>query len=131
MAAPNLTPEMQQQLDIQSAPGWNPKVGDTIIGVVVGISASNPGEFGTYPIVTLSTDKQGMVNVHAFHDVLLNRLLEKAPAPGERVAISYNGEKEGKTRSYHHYSVVVDRDDNSIATWSQFRPRSNETTDES
>lgn len=131
MPAPtNMSPEMQQQLAVQSAPGWNPKQGETLIGVVVAISASNPGEFGTYPILTLSTDK-GMVNVHAFHDVLLNRLLEKAPAPGERVAIQYNGEKEGKDRNYHHYSVVVDRDDDSISTWSQFRPRANESTDES
>jgi hypothetical protein len=124
---------MQEQLDVQGAKGWKPNEGDTIIGAVVAVTVSNPGEFGIYPIITLATDN-GMVNVHAFHNVLKNRFLEKRPAKGERVAIQYQGERTPKNprrpgQTYHAYSVVVDRDEPDTMGWDAFQD--SEPTDDS
>jgi hypothetical protein len=115
---------MLNQLEQDSAEGWNPNEGDTLVGVIQNIKASQPNEYGIYPIVTVATDDGTLVAVHCFHTILRNRLLEKRPAPGESVAIKYLGEKESKTagRSYHNYAVVVDRptDSEAQATWDAF-----------
>ena len=122
--------EFADRLAMQGAAGWQPKAGDTLVGIVMGVSASAPSEYGIYPIMTLATEPNGdPVNVHCFHEVLRNRLLEKKPAPGERIAIQYLGEREGKNRAYHSYAVVVDRPDAQEATaWNTFEPVSEEAT---
>lgn len=116
---------MLDRLQQESAEGWNPSDGDTLMGVIKSIKASQPNEYGIYPIVTVETDDGNIVAVHCFHTILRTRLLEKRPAPGERIAIRYIGERQTKRdddRSYHNYAVVVDRptDTEAQATWDAF-----------
>lgn len=101
---------LQQRLELESAEGWTPEEGDTLIGAVLSVKASSPNEYGIYPIVTVATEN-GNVAVHCFHSILKNALLEARPAVGERIAIAYLGMKQSKKndRPYANYSVVVDR----------------------
>jgi hypothetical protein len=111
MAATKATGDsLRDRLDLESAEGWNPEEGDTLIGAVISIKASSPNEYGIYPIVTVATEN-GNVAVHCFHSILKNALLEARPAVGERIAIAYLGMKHSKKndRPYANYSVVVDR----------------------
>lgn len=128
---------MQERLLKEGAEGWTPEPGDTLIGVVDSIKASQPNEYGIYPIVTLVLEDNSMVAVHCFHSILKGRLLEKRPAPGERIAILYSGEKESKKadsrgvkRTYHNYAVVVDRptDTEAQAAWDTFAVEDDETS---
>lgn len=113
---------LQERLALASAEGWNPSEGDTIIGTIVDIKASRENEYGIYPIVTLATEN-GNVAVHAFHTLLKDALMEQRPVVGEKVAIAYLGEKQSKNdeRTYHNYSVVIDRpSDDSSTSWDVF-----------
>lgn len=122
--------DMLERLEQEAAAGWKPEAGDTLVGVVDNVKASQPNQYGTYPIVTIRTEDGEMVAVHCFHQTLKDRLLEKRPAPGERVAIQYIGTATSKTRTdskgnpveYHKYAVVVDRptDTETAATWDTF-----------
>jgi len=121
---------MAERLQQEAAQGWNPSEGDTLVGTVLSIKVSQPNEYGIYPILTLALEDGTPVAVHCFHQTLKERLLEKRPAPGEKVAIQYIGTKESKNRTdnkgnpveYHNYAVVVDRptDTEAQATWDAF-----------
>ena len=113
---------MMERLQQEAASGWTPEPGDTLVGVILSIKSSQQNEYGIYPIVTVQTDEDSVVAVHCFHQVLKSRLLEKRPAPGERIAIQYVGEVEKEDRPYHNYAVVVDRptDTEAQATWDMF-----------
>jgi hypothetical protein len=123
-------PSMLDRLQQEAAEGWNPNEGDTLVGTVLSIKASQPNEYGIYPIVTLQSEDGKSVAVHCFHQTLKERLLEKRPAPGEKIAIQYVGTKESKQRTdpsgkpvtYHNYAVVVDRptDTEAQAAWDTF-----------
>ena len=123
---------LQDRLQQEAAEGWNPTEGDTLVGTVLSIKASQPNEYGVYPIVTVMTegDDSKTVAIHCFHQTLKERLLEKRPAPGERIAIQFVGTRESKKRTdpsgkpveYHNYAVVVDRptDTEAQAAWDTF-----------
>lgn len=119
---------LQDRLTLESAEGWTPEAGDTLIGTIVGIKASAPNEYGIYPIVTIATE-DGTVAVHCFHQTLKDPLLEQRPVVGEKVAVAYLGTKESKKRKdsngnpvkYHNYSLVVDRPQvDTGASWDMF-----------
>lgn len=126
MAKSDAQSSFMEQLDVQGAEGWKPEEGDTIVGHIQNITASMPGQYGIYPIVTLVTEEGELVNVHAFHTTLRNRLLEKRPKVGEKVAIRYNGRVQSKDRNrspYYNYSVVVDRpNEDNGSGWDFFSP---------
>jgi hypothetical protein len=128
-----LTPpaDLLSQLDEQGAKGWTPNPGDTMMGVITSIKASTPSDYGIYPIVTIKPDDgDELVALHCFHSLIRNKLLEARPAVGERIAVKYFGEVEGKnsksrggTRDpYHSYSLVVDRStpDEGSVSWDSF-----------
>src|SRR5262249_17272887 len=124
--------DMLDRLQQEAAEGWNPNEGDTLVGTVLSIKASQPNEYGIYPIVTVLTEGEDSkpVAVHCFHQTLKERLLEKRPAPGEKIAIQYIGARMSKKRTdpkgnpveYHNYAVVVDRptDTEAQAAWDSF-----------
>lgn len=120
--------DLRSRLDLESAEGWTPEAGDTLIGTIVGIKASAPNEYGIYPIVTVATE-DGTVAIHCFHQTLKDPLLEQRPVVGEKVAVAYLGTKESKKRKdsngnpvkYHNYSMVVDRPQTEDSTsWDMF-----------
>jgi len=103
------------ELAVQAAKGWNPSEGDTVMGKIIKIGSSNPNRYGIYPIVTVLTDDGELVNLHCFHSVLKNRLIAYRPTVGERLAVKYVGEQQGKNfdEPYHNYAVVMDRGEDS------------------
>lgn len=108
-ASVNPDQAVMDQLDAQGARGWKPDEGDTIVGSIQKISASTPSKYGIYPIVLVMTEDGELVNLHCFHNVLRNRLLEQRPKVGERIAVKYVGREQGKNfdEPYYSYSVVM------------------------
>ncbi len=51
----NEAPQIEADLDRESAPAWRPAPGEKVVGVVADIS-EREGQFGRYPIVTLRTE---------------------------------------------------------------------------
>lgn len=129
-ATPEASSDMLDRLQQEAAEGWNPNEGDTLMGTILSIKVSQPNEYGVYPILTLMTDEGKPIAVHCFHQTLKDRLLEKRPAPGEKIAIQYVGTALSKNRTdpkgepveYHRYAVVVDRptDTDAQAAWDSF-----------
>lgn len=93
--------------DINAAKGWNPEPGDTVEGTLVSIEEVD-SNWGPYPMLTLQT-KDGYVNVHAFHAVLLKKLTAIKPATGAQLRITFHGKRPNKKdpdKTYANYSVT-------------------------
>lgn len=85
---------------------WAPQPGVVLEGVIVGLDERDGG-FGVYPIVSLRTDDDAEVTVHAFHTVLKGELAKQRPAVGERIGLAYHGKSaDGR---YERYRCIVDR----------------------
>lgn len=123
--------EMLDALAVQGASGWKPNEGDTLMGTIQAITASNPGQYGIYPIVTVITDDGEIVNVHAFHNTLRNRLLQNRPKLGEKIAVQYLGRVQSKDKNrspYYNYAVVIgDPQKVEEAGWDMFDDSANTT----
>lgn len=74
--------------------GWRPEDGDTLDGRVIELGrgwSDQAGEY--YPIITIETEDGERVNVHAFHAILKNALMDKQPHTGDRIIITYHGKR--------------------------------------
>lgn len=100
---------IEDRLDRETAPGWKPEVGDQVIGTIVEISERPGTEYGPYQVITIEQADGTEVAVHAFHGVLKNELESKQPTEGDRIGIRYLGKKQGATREYENYRVVLER----------------------
>ena len=108
--------------DLTALPeGWRPKDGDVLIGSVTEVTrgwSDYADEY--YPIVVVQPKGDGPpVAVHAFHQVLKNRLTELRPRIGEELGIKYVGQtrsKDGK-RTITVYIVKVNGRDNTAEVW--------------
>ncbi len=106
---------MSDTMNLDSAAqGWRPEPGQVIVGEVTDVSrAWSDYRNGYYPIVTIQPEGDGNpepVAVHAFHDVLLRRMVELRPKVGERIGIKFDGQRETKDgkRSVSIYTVKID-----------------------
>jgi hypothetical protein len=95
---------------------WRPGAGDIVAGVLVDISESSEGDFGSYLILLIETPTGKLVQVHCFHTVLrrdIERRLQRGTLKtGDEIAIMYVGEADraGKGKSAANlYRVVVNR----------------------
>jgi hypothetical protein len=101
-----------ERMRIAKAPAWMPEPGDVLIGEVIGLSMRD-GEYGLYPCVTYQRlDGDGVVNLHAFHTIIRERLAELKTNLTSRHIITYNGTREktkpnakGEIESYHDYYI--------------------------
>lgn len=119
MAAPK-TPEMteaerlamfSERMMVAKAPAWMPAPGDVMVATVIGLSMRE-GDYDPYPCVTYRKDDGSVVNVHAFHTLLRERLAELKTNMGSKHILTYNGTRDknqlnakGETESYHDYYV--------------------------
>lgn len=94
--------KLQDELERDYAPAWEPDEGDSLIGTVVDVTERD-GAYGAYPIVTLRTEAGDELAVHAFHEVLQGELAKVAPKPGDELGIRYVGKHP--ERGYHRYRV--------------------------
>lgn len=93
------------------APAWRPDPGTTIVGEVIGLSMRT-GDYGPYPVITYEVDGGLVINIHAFHTMLRERLAELQTDIGVKQIITYNGMREknkpnakGEVESYHDYYI--------------------------
>jgi hypothetical protein len=104
--------EYYKRMEIAKAPAWLPESGAVMMGEVIGLSMRESG-YGPYPCVTYrKLDDQAVVNVHAFHTMLRQRLAELKTDIGSRHVITYTGLREksqpnpkGEKETYHDYYV--------------------------
>lgn len=110
--------ELQKKINIRSARGWKPTDGQTLIGTVAHIDRRS-SDYGDYPAITLAADTDDpeaseYIAVHAFHSTLKSALFDLKPKVGDRLAITYHGQVEGKRKDpktglpvkYHSYTAV-------------------------
>ena len=106
--------ELLAKLDAGFPSSWQAeKAGDTIVGAFLRLEQGQSA-FGPSPIVVLGTP-EGERSVWLFAESLKTGFLRAQPAPGERVAIRYEGEQPvknptpGRKQTAHIYRVAVDR----------------------
>jgi hypothetical protein len=94
------------------APSWDPNLDDgmNIEGVIEAIDKRTT-DYGEYPIITIRTDDNKAVAVHAARSIIkqdVNELLLKhGMKVGDRFGAFYLGPKTSKTgKTYHDYSVA-------------------------
>lgn len=112
---PAATPdELDAKLDQGFPPTWQPEAeGDTIKGAFLRLEQGTT-QFGPAPIVILGTD-DGERSVWLFAESLKSAFRRQQPAPGERIAIRYEGEqavknpKPGRKTTARVFRVAVDR----------------------
>jgi len=107
--------QLRKRLDETFAPGWQPKAGDTIAGVVERMSTSTEGEYGSYPIITVRRIINGnvvpeRVAIHCFHTSLKRALEREYPERGMVVMIRCNGRQtnERTGREFESYDYTLD-----------------------
>ncbi len=120
--------EIQKHLNMRTAKGWQPEVGDVVSGTIVHISAAK-SEYGTYPVVTIAAetdDPETMeyVAVHAFHHTLKRDLISIMPEVGQKMTITYVGEQDtgrlaedNRPITYQLYTVTAENMDK---LWASF-----------
>jgi len=98
---------LEARLDRDFADAWRPDPGDKIVGHVVELRA-HENQYGTYPIVTLVTDDDEEVAVHAFHTTLRNGLKRARVEIGDHIAIKYLGKRTPQSgrQQYADYRVL-------------------------
>jgi hypothetical protein len=72
---------------------------------MVGVEMIDPNGQGAYPVVTIRSEDGAEHAVHAFHSVLKRELARRHPKPGDPLAITYEGKKQGAKYEYHSYQV--------------------------
>lgn len=101
-------PANTQDMDLELAQGWNPEVGDTLRGTVTSLSMGwSDYTQANYPIVTVQKDDGESVKVHCFHTALANELTSQRPVNGDRIAIKYHGQKDGRVKGTTVSQYVV------------------------
>jgi hypothetical protein len=106
MADAKLSKEAQEledyfeRMNVRTAPGWRPDPGTTERATVIGL-ALREGEYGKtpeeriYPVITYKRKDGSTFAVHAFHQVLRERLAELKTDIGVEQYITYIGPKMG------------------------------------
>lgn len=86
--------------------------GESVIGTLLDLALRDSDYGDPYPVVTLETADGREVDVHGYHSVLRNRLLELDPRPGDKLGIKCLGKRTGKSgTAYMDYRVVIERDE--------------------
>jgi hypothetical protein len=98
-------------VDRDFADAWRPDPGDKLVGEIVELGQRAGYNDEPYPIVTIKQDDGVELAFHAFHTVARNELAKLRPQIGQRLAVRYEGEKQGadgKSR-YHAYRLATDQ----------------------
>ena len=110
--------ELQQRIALATAPAWMPKEkGDTLEkATVIGLQIGHTDEYGDYPKIVYRLQDGSFIAVHAFHQVLSDRLKELKTAVGSVQTLVYLGKQESNSRTdsegnpqkYHMFYVEND-----------------------
>jgi hypothetical protein len=95
--------DMDEALDLDFE-GWQPAPGDKVIGTVLNVTMSEPGTWGSYPIISIAT-REGGISVHCFHSVLRKAVAHAQV--GDFIGIKYKGQRQGANQVYEDYNVIL------------------------
>jgi hypothetical protein len=88
------------------------EAGESVVGTLLDLALRDSDYGDPYPVVTIETADGREVDVHGYHSVLRNRLLELDPRPGDQLGIKSLGKRTSKSGStYNDYRVVLERAD--------------------
>lgn len=98
---------------------WRPEAGDTFVGVFQRLESGHTS-YGPAWIAVLADVQSGEErSIWLLHTALRNQFKRHAPAPGELVAVKYEGKAtSGSGQKYDNWTVRVDRSDKP-ANWAQ------------
>lgn len=101
--------------------GWRPEEGETLRGKVTGLEKGwSDYTSAFYPIVQIQKEgTQEAVNVHCFHAVLKRRMLALSPKIGDKLEITYHGQRDSKDgrRKVSVYTVTSDHPQDAQTFW--------------
>lgn len=100
---------LDHQLDADPNNEWDPKPGDRLRGTLTGIDY-RPTKRGAVLAVLRITDQDGTeTRVPAGRKLLISRLLELKPQPGDLIGIQFDGlvDAKGGGQPYYGYRVAV------------------------
>lgn len=111
----NALEDFMRRMEIAKAPAWMPEPGQILMGEVIGLSLRE-GDYGPYPVVTYrkidSAESPAVVNLHAFHGMIRERLAELETDIGSVHIVTYLGKRaktktnvKGEIEEYHDYYV--------------------------
>lgn len=110
-----------ERLNMEAA-GWKPEPGATLVGTVIDTS-EREGDFGVYPIVTVSPEGGGdPIAIHAFHFTLRGKLAENKVEVGDEIGVRYIGKVQSKTKGgadYHSYKLVSQKGSDASVDWAK------------
>ena len=96
-----MAPQDESEFEYVQSEGWKPKPGVVMEGEVLDISSGySTYKDENYPILTIQPAEGEPKDVHCFHEVLRNKILQLRPQVGEKVGIKYLGKtkKKGNTK---------------------------------
>ena len=111
------------QQDTEYAPAWRPAAGEQIAGEIGELSSHVDYNGDPYAVVTINAGpEKGEQAVHAFHAVLARELRKLRPEVGEKIAISYGGQKLAKDKrtKFHAYKVAMPDRPPRVLDWDKF-----------
>lgn len=110
--------EYRKRMELRNAPGWRPAPNTTVRAEVIGLHMGE-SEYGPYPKIIYrrkeydGTPTEEVFALHAFHQVLKDRLRELGTDIGKEQFLTYLGTRASGTRvdskgeavEYHNYDV--------------------------
>lgn len=107
-----------RQAERANAPAIRLEEGEMVAGTIEQISVRT-SDYGTYPVLVLKrNDNSELVTLHAFHQIIQDRLKELKPQKGDMLFVSYAGKRQknnptedeiAKGRdTYHLYNLETD-----------------------
>lgn len=118
-----------KRMEQAKAPAWRPDPGTTVVAEVIGLSMRESADgYGMYPCITYKMEGGAVLNVHAFHTMLRERLAELKTDIGVKQVITYAGLRnktkpnaKGEIEQYHDYYVEnFGADDTSVGKSDNF-----------
>lgn len=102
--------DLEERLEAQTE-AWMPEAGDKIVGTIVELSELE-SQYGTYPLIIITTEEGREFAIHCFRTVLKNEVAKKRPAVGDRIGVKYFGQLPDK--DFHGYKLVIERGEGSL-----------------
>jgi hypothetical protein len=96
--------------------------GDRLLGELVTVSfvKSNFGDKKKYPLLEVRDDAGKLWEHHAAQAALVSQFKRLRPQPGERISITFKGEKTSNTgRSYKDFSLRVARETPAVVDYDE------------
>lgn len=100
---------LDQQLDREPADEWDPQPGERLRGTLAGIDYRPTKKGHTLAILRVTQPDGTEVRVLAGRKILVTRLIETKPQPGDLIGIQFDGliDAKGGGQPYYGYRVGV------------------------